>query len=184
MDEVKRNTRVALKKNVGNTAQFGGYADEQKPERAPGIQARPGRRLRGRVRGRGRARGGARATPVAGASRTAPPGPRCPGPSWCPGGAPERRRLRCGSPGGGSRAKPVRPSQRCPGASPRSRRGGSAEERPRPGGGGGRAAPRVQGGKAGVQSLVCHQPRAAGAASCSTFVCLSFQHLSRNCWAG
>lgn len=152
-------------------------ADEQKPEEAPGIPARPGRRLRGRVRGRGRARGGARATPAAGASRTAPPGPRCPRPSSCPGGAPGRRRLRWGSPGGGSRAKPVRPGQRCPGASPRSQRGGSGEERPRPGGGGGRAGSgwKGRGSKPGLPPAGC---------GCSTFLCLSFQHLSRNCWAG
>ena len=61
--------------------------------------------------------------------------------------------------------------------------GVSGEERPRPGRGGGPTAPWVQDGKAGVQSLLCHQPGAAGAASSSTSVCLSFLQLSRNCWA-
>ena len=45
-----------------------------------------------------------------------------------------------------------------------------------------REAPWVQDGKAGVQSLVCHQPGAAGwgavGVSYSAFLCLSSLHLS------
>lgn len=172
--------------------EYSGAADEQKPEAAQGFQASPGLSRRGQVRGRGRARGGARATPVAAVSRTAP------------AGAPDARALGTAllvpwgellsggaSAGGhlgvwGPPQPPLSPG-RCPAAGldgdPRPGASGeSRDERPRPGRGvaGRYRAFRMERQEFKAWSATCRVPRGWGAVgvSYSTFVCLSFLHLS------
>lgn len=140
-------------------------ADEQKPEEAPGSQ--PGR-AGGCAAGCGAA--GEREGALGPRLPQVPAGPRLLGPdARAPPGAlgalPGGGASVGGHPGVGAEPNPSAPASAVPGPRP----GASGEALGRsgldPGEG---AAGRVQDGKAGVQSLVCHQPGAAAQPSCAS----------------